>query len=49
VQNEEENEETKMKICSLVSQHWQEQFSSNLVCRLAYLTGISVPNLVEFG
>ena len=35
VRNEEEkNEEIKTKFCSLVSQKWLEQFSSNLVCRL---------------
>ena len=31
---EEKNEEIKMKFCSLVSRKWLEQFSSNLVCRL---------------
>ena len=35
VRNEEEkNEEMKMKFCSLVSRKWLERFSSNLVCRL---------------
>jgi len=44
----EKNEETKTKIFPLVSQDWLEQFASNLVCRLTYLAGISVANLVEF-
>ena len=35
VRNEEDkNEENKMKFCSLVSRKWLEGFSSNLVCRL---------------
>ena len=32
---EEKNEEIKMKFCSLVSRKWLERFSSNLVCRLS--------------
>ena len=31
---EEKNEEIKMKLCSLVSRKWLERFSSHLVCRL---------------
>ena len=31
---EEENEEIKTKVCSLVSRKWLDRFSSNLVCRL---------------
>ena len=31
---EEKNEEIKMKFCSLVSRKWLERVSSNLVCRL---------------
>ena len=47
VQNEEEkNEEIKMKFWLLVSQKCLERFSSNLVCRLPYLAGTSVANLV---
>ena len=35
VQNEEQkNEEIKMKFCLLVSWKWLERFSSNLVCIL---------------
>ena len=31
---EEENEEIKTKLCSLVSRKWLERFSSTLICRL---------------
>ena len=34
LQNEEKNQEIKMKLCSLISQKWLERFSSNLVCRV---------------
>ena len=33
-EEQEKNEEIKMKFCSLVSRKWLERFSSNLVCRL---------------
>jgi len=53
MRNEEKEEKKKKqketKFCSLVSQDRLEQFASNLVCRLVYLAGISVANLVEFG
>ena len=46
---EEENEEIKTKVCSLVSRKWLERFSSNLVCRLPLLAGTSLANLVPIG
>ena len=46
---EEKNEEKKPKICPLVSRKWLERFSSNLVCGLPYLAGISVATLVLIG
>ena len=46
---EEKNEEIKTKLCSLVSRKWLERFSSNLVCRLPLLAGISLANLVLIG
>ena len=46
---EEKNEEIKTKFCSLVSRKWLERFSSNLVCRLPYLGGTSLANLVPIG
>ena len=33
-EEEEKNEEIKMKFCSLVSRKWLDRFSSKLVCRL---------------
>ena len=48
VQNEEEKiEEIKTKFCLLVSQKWLERFSSNLVCGLPLLAGISLANVVS--
>ena len=50
VQKEEEkNEEKKSKLWPLVSRKWLERFSSNLVCGLPYLAGISVATLVLIG
>ena len=46
---EEKNEEIKMKFCSLVSRKWLERFSSNSVCGLPLLAGISLANLVPIG
>ena len=46
---EEKNEEKKPKLWPLVSRKWLEQFSSNLVCGLPYLAGISVATLVLIG
>ena len=46
---EEKNEEIKTKFCSLVSRKWLERFSSNLVCRLPYLGGMSLANVVPIG
>ena len=43
---EEKNEEKKPKLWPLVSWKWLERFSSNLVCGLPYLAGISVAILV---
>ena len=44
-------EEIKTKYCSLVSRNrkWLERFSSNLVCGLPLLAGISLANLVPIG
>ena len=46
---EEKNEEKKPKLWPLVSRKWLERFSSNLVCGLPYLAGISVATLVLIG
>ena len=46
---EEKNEEKKPKLWPLVSRKWLERFSSNLVCGLPYLAGISVATLVSIG
>ena len=46
---EEKNEEKKPKLWQLVSRKWLERFSSNLVCGLPYLAGISVVTLVSIG
>ena len=42
-------EEKKPKLWPLVSRKWLERFSSNLVCGLPYLAGISVATLVLIG
>ena len=39
----------KPKLWPLVSRKWLERFSSNLVCGLPYLSGISVATLVVIG
>ena len=49
VRKEEKNEEKKPKLWPLVSRKWLERFSSNLVCGLPYLAGISVATLVLIG
>ena len=41
-----ENEEKKLKLWQLVSRKWLKRFPSNLVCRLPWLAGNSVANLV---
>ena len=46
---EEKNEEKKPKLWPLVSRKWLERFSSDLVCGLPYLAGISVATLVLIG
>ena len=46
---EEKNEEKNPKLWPLVSRKWLERFSSNLVCGLPYLAGISVATLVLIG
>ena len=46
---EEKNEEKKPKLWPLVSQKWLERVSSNLVCGLPYVAGISVATLVLIG
>ena len=46
---EEKNEEKKSKLWPLVSRKWLKRFSSNLVCGLLYLAGISVATLVLIG
>ena len=46
---EEKNEEKNSKLWPLVSRKWLERFSSNLVCGLPYLAGISVATLVLIG
>ena len=46
---EEKNEEKNPKLWPLVSRKWLERFSSNLVCGLPYLAGISVATLVSIG
>ena len=43
------NEEKKSKLWQLVSRKWLEKFPSNLVCRLPWLAGNSVANLVSIG
>ena len=48
-EEEEKNEEKKPKLWPLVSRKWLERFSSNLVCGLPYLAGISVATLVLIG
>ena len=48
-EEEEKNEEIKTKFCSLVSRKWLERCSSNLVCRLSSLGGVSLANLVPIG
>ena len=48
-EEEEENEEKNPKLWPLVSRKWLERFSSNLVCGLPYLAGISVATLVLIG
>ena len=49
VEEEEKNEEKKPKLWPLVSRKWLERFSSNLVCGLPYLAGISVATLGLIG
>ena len=49
VEEEEKNEEKKSKIWPLVSRKLLERFSSNLVCGLPYLAGISVATLALIG
>ena len=49
VRKEEVEEEKKPKLWPLVSRKWQKRFSSNLVCGLPYLAGISVATLVLIG
>ena len=46
---EEKNEEKTPKLWPLVSWKWLERFSSNLVCGLPYLAGISVATLGLIG
>ena len=46
---EEKNEEKKPKLWPLVSRKWLERLSSNFVCGLPYLAGISVVTLVSIG
>ena len=46
---EEKNEEKKPKLWPLVSRKWLERLSSNLVCGLPYLAGISVATLGSIG
>ena len=48
-EEEVEEEEKKPKLWPLVSRKWLERFSSNLVCGLPYLAGISVATLVLIG
>ena len=43
---EEKNEEKKTKLWQLVSRKWLERFPSNLECRLPWLAGNCVANLV---
>ena len=46
---EEKSKETKIKFWLLLYWKFQERFSANLVCRLPYLAGILVENLVPIG
>ena len=46
---EEKKRRKKPKLWPLVSRKWLERFSSNLVCGLSYLAGISVATLVLIG
>ena len=46
---EEKNEEKKSKLWQLVSRKWLEGFPSNWVCRLPWLAGYYVANLVPIG
>ena len=43
------HEEKKSKLWQLVSRKWLVRFPSNLVCRLPWLAGNSVANLVPIG
>ena len=43
------NQEIKTKFWALISRKWLWQFSSNLVCGVAYLAGTSAANLVPIG
>ena len=45
-EEEEKNEEKKTKLWQLVSRKWLERFPSNLECRLPWLAGNCVANLV---
>ena len=49
VEEEKKNEEKKPKLWPHVSRKWLERFSSNLVCGLPNLAGISVATLVLIG
>ena len=51
VQNEEKNKEINFKTNFWPSVSWKclQQFSVNLVCRLAYLAGTSVTHFVPIG
>ena len=51
VRKEEETKtkKKKPKLWPLVSRKWLERFSSNVVCGLPYLAGISVATLVVIG
>ena len=46
---EEKKPRKKPKLWPLISRKWLERFSSNLVCGLLYLAGISVATLVSIG
>ena len=45
-EEEKKNEEKKTKLWQLVSRKWLELFPSNLECRLPWLAGNCVANLV---
>ena len=45
-EEEKKNEEKKTKLWQLVSRKWLERFPSNLECRLPWLAGNCVANLV---